>query len=563
LHTREIHIGKLALGGNNPVRIQSMTNTKTMDTLATVNQVLQLVATGCDLVRITARNIAEAENLRHIKEELSARGCRVPLIADIHFQPEAAEVAAGIVEKVRINPGNYVDKSKAGQAKSEYTESEYREELNKIRIRLLPLIRICKEHGTAIRIGVNHGSLSERITARYGDTPDGMVASALEYIEIFANECFHKMVLSMKSSNVKTMIYSYRLLAARMMEKGYDYPLHLGVTEAGAGMDARIKSAAGIGELLMEGLGDTIRVSLTEDPVNEIRIARLLCKRFKESRTQIPDRFHRIYSFQKAKTLSIQGIGSNHPPVTITGDEIDDTPSIYIPEYYVDMTKKSLIKNDDSISIPFVLIEADNFNPALWKQDDSVIILYSLSFCEDLHDTRNKLITLKNGGNTQPVILCKYYDDRSFDDLIVSTAAEFAFFLTDGLVNGIGINSQKYTDRLPELMFSILQAMGLRRVKAEFIACPTCGRTSYNVEGTLKLISEKLSHLKHLKIAVMGCIVNGPGEMADADYGYVGSAAGKVNLYKGKNLVRKNIDQSVALDELVSLIKENGDWVDV
>jgi (E)-4-hydroxy-3-methylbut-2-enyl-diphosphate synthase len=558
--TREIQIGNLALGGKNPVRIQSMTNTNTMDTLATVNQVLELVAAGCEMVRITARNKAEAENLQNIKDELLRKGCSVPLIADIHFQPEAAEVAARIVEKVRINPGNYIDKNKAGKAKTSYTENEYREELEKIRLRLLPLIRICKEHGTAIRVGVNHGSLSERITSRNGDTPEGMVVSALEYIEMFAAENFHNLVLSMKSSDVKTMIYSYRLLAARMSEKGYDYPLHLGVTEAGAGDDARIKSAAGIGELLMEGLGDTIRVSLTEDPVKEIEVARILCERFKDYRTFNGDRYLKSYIFQKAETNILKGIGSNNPPVTILGKIMADPASEFIPDYYQDIRKDILIKNDNSEILPFILTEADKFDPENWIQDDLKVILYSISFCNDMHEARNKLIAFRNSGNTQPIILCKYYDDFGFDELLVSASAEFAFFLTDGLVNGICIHAENFKDLLPGLMFSILQAMGLRRIKAEFIACPTCGRTSYDVEGTLKAISVKLSHLKHLKIAVMGCIVNGPGEMADADYGYVGSSANKVNLYKGKTLVSKNIDESSALNELISIIKENGDW---
>jgi len=560
--TREIQIGNLALGGKNPVRIQSMTNTATMDTLATVKQVMRLVDAGCEMVRITARNTAEAENLRNIKEELLRNGYSVPLIADIHFQPEAAEVAARLVDKVRINPGNYIDKNNSGQLKTEYSESEYRLELEKIHQRLLPLIRICKDHGTAIRVGVNHGSLSGRITARYGDTPEGMVASALEYIEMFAAEGFHKLVLSMKSSDVKTMIYSYRLLAAGMIEKGYDYPLHLGVTEAGAGADARIKSAAGIGELLMEGLGDTIRVSLTEDPVNEIRVARILCKQFKDYRTLAADRYLKSYSYQKSKTFSIQDIGSDHPPVTISGLNLSEPAPPIKPDYSIDMRKQILIKEDDLVNIPIIPVEEYNFNPDKWKQDDSALILYSIGSREDLHETRNKLIALRNSGNTQPVILCKYYGNKDFDELLVSAAAEFAFFLTDGLVNGIGLSSIDYSPQIPELMFSILQALGLRRVKAEFIACPTCGRTSYDVEGTLKAISDKLSHLKHLKIAVMGCIVNGPGEMADADYGYVGSGKNKVNLYKGKTLVSKNIDESSALDKLIAIIKDNGDWIE-
>ncbi|MEI6854014.1 MAG: (E)-4-hydroxy-3-methylbut-2-enyl-diphosphate synthase, partial [Bacteroidota bacterium] len=503
--TREILIGKLALGGKNPVRIQSMTNTNTMDTMATVKQVLQLVAAGCEMVRITARNKAEAENLCQIKEELYRQGCQVPLIADIHFQPEAAEVAARIVEKVRINPGNYVDKSKAGQGKTEYTENEYRGELEKIRLRLLPLIRICKEHGTAIRVGVNHGSLSERITAKYGDTPDGMVASALEYIDMFATEGFHNLVLSMKSSNVKTMIYSYRLLAARMLEKGYNYPLHLGVTEAGAGMDARVKSAAGIGELLMEGLGDTIRVSLTEDPVKEIPVAQMLCDEFAKYRKLPGDNFHHAYSFNKAETYSVGNIGGNYPPVIVSSCKPKDDKARFSPDYYLDPEKEYFVKTDNAEKIPLVNQYHRTFIFNKPYDKGNQVMLLDYDFEKDTHLARNILFSIKEEGVKQPVVLYKKYDEADEEKLIVMASAELAFFLTDGLLNGICLDAPLHQDKLPEIMFSILQALGLRRVKADFIACPTCGRTSYNVEGTLKNISDKLSHLKHLKIAVMGC----------------------------------------------------------
>ena len=555
--TRELHIGKLALGGANPVRIQSMTNTNTADTEATVKQTLALVDAGCEMVRITARNKAEAENLRIIKSELLLRGCDVPLIADIHFQPEAAEIAARYVHKVRINPGNYVDKQ--ASTGLNYTESAYQQELDKISTRLLPLISICKDYGTAIRVGVNHGSLSARITERYGDTPEGMVVSALEFIAMFVGHEFHNLVLSMKSSNVKTMIYSYRLLAARMTALGYDYPLHLGVTEAGAGADARIKSAAGIGELLMEGLGDTLRVSLTENPVNEIAVAKQLCAQLASYRTLSDNVFHQGYSFNKADTVAVNGIGSMYPPATITTQQTPAAATKFAPDYYYDMQNGTLKRFSDASNVEYVLIDAADFNPASTTLDERKIILYDISACADLHDARRKLFAWKALGNRQPLVLYKKYLHQNEDTLTLVASAEFAFFLTDGLINGICIDAPHHPS-VSDLMFALWQAMGLRRVKAEFIACPTCGRTSYDVEGTLKKLSERLSHLKHLKIGVMGCIVNGPGEMADADYGYVGSGMQKVNLYKGKNLVHKNIDESIALDELIQLIKENGDW---
>jgi (E)-4-hydroxy-3-methylbut-2-enyl-diphosphate synthase len=558
LKTREIYIGNLALGGTNPVRIQSMTNTNTMDTVATVRQTIELADAGCELVRITARNKSEAENLRNIKSELHSRGYKIPLIADIHFQPNAAEVAARIVEKVRINPGNYIDKQPSGIMKIDFSETEYHAELEKIHNRLLPLINICKEYRTAIRIGVNHGSLSARVTARYGDTPEGMVVSALEYIEMFVAEGFHNLVLSMKSSDVKTMIYSYRLLASRMMEHGYNYPLHLGVTEAGAGIDARIKSSAGIGELLMEGIGDTIRVSLTENPVNEIAVARILRDDFAANRNFSADSFHRGYSFQKAETISIKGIGSNHPPVILGTQTAISAESKYKPDFIFEPDKKVIM--DGNEPIPTFIIDAcdhENFVPG-----NDAVIIYDISRCTDLLSTRQKLFALKDSGNKCPVVLYKRYGQCSPDQLRVLASAEFAFFLTDGLLGGICIDAAEHAEHLPALMFSILQAIGLRRIKAEFIACPTCGRTSYDVEGTLHEITLRLSHLKHLKIGVMGCIVNGPGEMADADYGYVGSAPKKINLYKGKTLVSKNIPESVALEELIKIIKENGDWME-
>jgi (E)-4-hydroxy-3-methylbut-2-enyl-diphosphate synthase len=537
-----------------------MTNTPTLDTDATVKQSLQMAHAGCELIRITARNISEAENLHNIKLALAKHGCVAPLIADIHFQPDAAMVAARIVEKVRINPGNYVDKKQNALEAVDYSDRDYLIELEKIRFRLLPLIKVCQEYGTSIRIGVNHGSLSERIMQRYGNTPEGMVASAMEFIEMFAAEGFHKLVLSMKSSNVKTMIYSYRLLAEEMLTHGYDYPLHLGVTEAGAGTDARIKSAAGIGELLMEGLGDTIRVSLTEDPVKEIPVAIKLRDSFARGRDITPADFYRSFSYQRHETIQIAGFGSNQPPITVSTEKNRIEGAKYQAEMYWN-TEESCLQAFDAIqTVSLTYADARGFEPKSLLPNNPSALLFDISRCISLPRARKQLFVLKKTGNTQPIVLYKNYRFQDDEELTVRAAAEFSYFLTDGLINGICIQADEHKEMLAELMFSILQAMGLRRMKAEFIACPTCGRTSYDVEGTLKKISEKLSHLKHLKIGVMGCIVNGPGEMADADYGYVGSGPGKVNLYKGKTLISKNLVEATALDILIALIKDNGDW---
>ena len=561
--TREIHIGKLLLGGKNPVRIQSMTNTNTMDTRATAAQAMELAKAGCEMVRITARNKAEAENLRNIKALLAAQDCTVPLIADIHFQPEAAEIAARIVEKVRINPGNYVDKKPSGNARTVYTESQYQQELENIALRLKPLLGICKEYGTAIRIGVNHGSLSARVTDRYGDTVEGMVASALEYIEVCRFHDFQNLVLSMKSSDVKTMIYAYRLLVARMEERGYDYPLHLGVTEAGAGRDARIKSAAGTGELLIEGIGDTIRVSLTENPVNEIPVAKALVERFSPER-KISD-YTRQFEYKNRETIKIDGMGGENPPVCVFPEAALLGAPEFSPDFHLDIKNKCLKKPGNAGEIRLVRMPAAGMNNSLFPEksgrNNAEILFVDFSEEDNLSAFRKKLLAFKNSGDRIPLILYKKYSDPS-DDLLLRASAEFSYFLTDGLAEGICIDTDGDKNILPGLMFGILQALGLRRIKAEFIACPTCGRTSYDVEGTLKKLSQKLSHLKHLKIGVMGCIVNGPGEMADADYGYVGAAAGKINLYRKKQVVLKNIDESQALDKLILLIKEDGKWTE-
>ena len=445
-----INIGNLALGGDNPIRIQSMTNTNTMDTAATVEQTFRLVEAGCEIVRITAPGIAEAENLYNIKNELAKRGCTVPLVADIHYNPKAAEIAAGIVEKVRINPGNYVDRN---VGKISYTDTEYNAEIEKISERLSTLIDICKKNNTVIRIGTNHGSLSERIVSRYGDTPMGMAVSAIEFANVCRSLNFHNLVFSMKASNVKVMVYSTRLFVQKMIEQGMNYPIHLGVTEAGDAEQGRIKSAAGIGTLLLDGIGDTLRVSLTEDPVAEIPVAKQIVK--------------------------------------------------YLP-------RKEAQKQD-------IMLLKTAFEP-----------------CSD------KI-------NYTPVY-------NSIEEYQIQQAAIYSKQYIDGKVFEIADDSDTALD--------IMQAVGAKISKAEYISCPSCGRTQYDIQVALQQIKAKTSHLKGIKIGVMGCIVNGPGEMADAHYGYVGAGKGKITLYKGKEVVRKNINQEEAVDALIQLIKDCGDWVE-
>lgn len=445
-----IKIGNLTLGGDSPIRIQSMTNTDTMDTMATVDQCLRLADVGCEIVRITAPGVQEAQNLYNIKNELVKRGCNVPLVADIHYNPKAAEIAAGIVEKVRINPGNYVDRN---IGKTSYTDTEYNTEIEKITQRMANLIDICKRHNTAMRIGTNHGSLSERIVSRYGDTPMGMAVSAIEFANVCRSLDFHNLVFSMKASNVKVMVYSTRLFVQKMIEEGMNYPIHLGVTEAGDAQQGRIKSSAGIGTLLLDGIGDTLRVSLTEDPVAEIPVAKQIVK--------------------------------------------------YIPRRQA-------------------------------SKQDIVSLKTSFDRCEN-----EVYYTPKN---------------TTLEEYQIKEAATYAKNYIDGKVSEIADDSDTALD--------IMQAVGAKISKAEYISCPSCGRTQYDIQAALQKIKAQTSHLKGIKIGVMGCIVNGPGEMADAHYGYVGSGNGKITLYKGREVVRKNIAQEEAVEALVQLIKDNGDWIE-
>jgi len=536
--TRVVRVGDVPMGGDYPVRLQSMTTTPSLDTVRTVEQALRMVKAGCEYVRITARNVKEAENLLSIKMELKRRGCHVPLIADVHFNPSVAETAARIVEKVRINPGNYLSEDKGLLRAS---EAEMKERL---RNRLLPLIRICKEHGTALRIGSNHGSLSERIMARFGDTPMGMVESALEFARICREENFNELIISMKSSNTRVMIYSNRLLVQRMLEEGMDYPVHLGVTEAGEGEDGRIKSAIGIGTLLREGIGDTIRVSLTEEPEFEIPVARMILQSAAcpdESRCQ-RDKLREIrisgpVEYKRRKALQVGEIGGTKVPVVATNEPI---PGHVIAVKLGELTDAmiSSMKND-----PDAVLIADS--------DADTGHFFQRSLFRRLTESRCLV----------PVIIRIRYPRMDEQELLIRSSIDVGSLLIDGLGDGIWLEAEGHSSGyINRLSYSILQGSRCRFTRTEFIACPSCGRTLFDIQDTLLRVKERMGHLKNLKIAVMGCIVNGPGEMADADYGYVGAGPGKVTLYKGRSIIRKNVDEKDALNALEELIRINGDW---
>ena len=492
-----------------------MTTTKTLDTDATVDQIVRLADVGCEMVRITTQNIKEAQNLNEIKNTLIKKGYRLPLIADVHFNPKVAEVAAQIVEKVRINPGNYVDRN---NLKIDFTKKEYHSDLVKIEQNLSPLIDICKKNNTAIRIGTNHGSLSNRILAKYGNTPEGMVESAIEFVQICRNLNFEHLVLSMKASNVRVMIEANKLLVERMTKNGYYYPVHLGITEAGDGADGRIKSAAGIGNLLMNGIGDTIRVSLTENPENETPVARQLVKLY--------------------------------------GKKNDSTQKIN--------AEKIIIKNNN------LLIKSNNLkSPYVISQGFSEISDFSLDRNNTLYGNEGVIETetistmSDSGGKSGAGIIKLNYSGLTEEVVQLRAASEFSYLYDLHTSIGFCINDKSTSPNInTQLALDILQAMGLRFSKTEFIACPSCGRTNFDILDHLKRVKEKTAHLKGIRIAIMGCIVNGPGEMADSDYGYVGSGTGKVNLYKGSTLVYANLNEIIAVDTLISLIKDGGDWKD-
>ena len=612
--TREVNIGDIALGGDNPIRIQSMTTTDTMDTIGTVEQTIRRVKSGCEFIRITAPTKKSAENLKQIKSELKTRGYDVPLIADIHYTPNAAEVAARLIEKVRVNPGNYADKKRF--QKIDYTESDYNAELDRIRHKFTPLVKICKEYGTAIRIGTNHGSLSDRILSRYGDTPLGMVESAMEFLRISEDLNFHNLVLSMKASNPKVMVHAYRLLVNKMMESGMNYPLHLGVTEAGDGEDGRIKSAAGIGALLEDGIGDTIRVSLTEDPEFEAPVAKALADRYiKRASAPKLAAVEKIvinpFEYRRRKTNKIKNIGGSEVPRVIVDlscfEEIKPV-HLYPFGYIYNVSDDKWTIQDVSVDYIYIGEKSISFNipgtlgviqnRSNWEQKDrhypvyefgddieendlcfievkteeiinekvdippnSVLILTTthLHGMADHRRVFNKFLaeSIKN-----PIIVRRSYNGLSENIFQLHASTDFGSLLIDGLSDGVWVDSDLPSQRVIATIFGFFQATRTRISKTEYISCPSCGRTLFDLQETTQMIRSRTSHLKGVKIGIMGCIVNGPGEMADADYGYVGSGHGRITLYKGQEVVEKAIPSAEAVDKLIELIQEYGDWVE-
>ena len=633
--TIPVKVGDVIIGGDNPIVVQSMTTVDTMDTKGSVEQCIRMIESGCQLIRITAPSIKEAENLKNIKDELRKRGYNTPLVADIHFTPNAAEIAAKIVEKVRINPGNYADKKKFEFI--EYTDESYQEELERIRERFLPLVRICKEHGTAMRIGTNHGSLSDRIMSRYGDTPLGMVESALEFLRICEEENYHDVVISMKSSNTQVMVQAYRLLVQKLEEGGFKpYPLHLGVTEAGDGEDGRIKSAVGIGTLLEDGLGDTVRVSLTEDPEFEAPVAKALVDRYlgREEHEKIEDLEHypiTPFEYNKRDTLEVFNFGGANVPrviadisalAGITEKEMKNVGHFYLPELdkwkmndqgadyvfsgsnpipfmlpngmkeiqhypiwkqsedkvnkFPALTLAEFIAADEwHYGLNFLLLEDKDVNqviPYLEGRKDVVVILFSHN-AHNLAAVRRAFVTLMENHSQLPVVVKVAYPAQSSDKTMLYAATDVGGLLVDGLGEGIMIGLEGYAHlergeiceqvKLHNsVSFGVLQAARTRMSKTEYISCPSCGRTLFDLQETTAMIRKRTDHLKGVKIGIMGCIVNGPGEMADADYGYVGSGKGKITLYKGKEVVKKSVPSEKAVDELIEIIRKDGMWIE-
>ena len=664
LITREVKVGKLIIGGGHPIRVQTMTTTDTLDTEKTVAQVIRCIEAGAELVRITAPSKTEAENLAAIKASLRAKGYTTPIVADIHFTPNAAEIAATIIEKVRVNPGNYVDKKKFEQI--EYTDEEYVEEIERIRERFTPLVLICKEHGTAMRIGTNHGSLSDRIMSRYGDTAIGMVESAMEFLRIARSLDYHQIILSMKSSNPQVMVQAYRLLIQQMQNEFNEcYPLHLGVTEAGDGEDGRIKSAVGIGTLLEDGIGDTIRVSLTEDPELEIPVCKDLVKRYPGNRVKGADMISPIthlpyspFEYKRRETIQVSTIGSKSVPVvvanyksktallpehlnaigyiydgaidkwTITDAAADfiyspnellsfdlpgtlrviTSPAVwetatdtnkYLPLFNFKTYFQSTHKSD---SINFVEVDCYGSKNGIRDEqlvsiskDPTVVFCLSSTLSHAMPAVRRMMMRMMELKIQSPVILVTDSAWQSTDEHLIHFATETGALLLDGFGDGICIglqgkqveidsneneagaesgksgkvsgrnyyNNNSVEQFLNSTAFGILQATRTRISKTEYISCPSCGRTLFELQETTAKIRAVTSHLKGLKIAIMGCIVNGPGEMADADFGYVGSGVGKITLYKGKEVMKRNIDSAVAVDELILLLKEHNAWIDL
>lgn len=552
-HSSTVQIGNVPLGGDNPIRIQSMTSTSTLDTDASVAQCRRIFDAGADYVRLTAQGVREAHNIGEIRAALHAAGYTKPLVADIHFNPKAAFEAAATTDKVRINPGNFVDAARTFK-KLEYTDEEYAAELEKIRRAVVPFIAICREHHTAVRLGVNHGSLSDRIMSRYGDTPAGMVESAMEYLRIFREENFNDVAISIKASNTVIMVETVRRLVAEMDRENMHYPLHLGVTEAGDGEDGRIKSAVGIGTLLAEGIGDTVRVSLSEEPELEIPVARKLVDYItaREGHAPISGCFAKAYNRiapKRRPTNAVGSIGGQNVPVVATALSPADVAAI--------ATKPDFFLSDVNWKEVDASAKSEGFS------DDDVLLLTS-HHANPVGEIEAFIHRLWDNGCKAPVVVRMSYDDANEEDVQVKAGADFGALLLNGLVDGIVLDAPDLPNNADAVAYSfgILQAARRRTTKTEYISCPSCGRTLYDLQHAVKEIKAATSHLKGLKIGIMGCIVNGPGEMADADYGYVGAAVGKVSLYKGKECVERNVPQDVALTHLIDLIKANGDWTE-
>ncbi len=557
-----VNVGGIPLGSDYPIRLQSMTSTSTMDTEASVEQCKCIAEAGASYVRLTAQGVREAENIGRIGEELRRQGVNIPLVADIHFNPKAATAAATVVQKVRINPGNFVDPGRTFKQLT-YTDEEYQSEIKKIETALIPFLELCREHKTAIRIGVNHGSLSDRIMSRYGDTPAGMVESAMEFLRVCMARNFMDVVISIKASNTVIMVETVRRLVKAMAAENMDFPLHLGVTEAGDGEDGRIKSAVGIGALLSEGIGDTIRVSLSEDPELEIPVAETLVN-YISKRTghkSIKGEFAPGYNYEapvRRKTDGIYNIGGENVPVVIVDGTNENVAKDLTPDYFY---------NDGALqNATFDLVELDAASSVADAKknvsEKSVIVLYS-NHANSTGEMQAWLHEAMRQGFNNPVILRTDYGDAEYEAVALMAAADLGTMLLNGFADGIWIRADKLdVSEISRISFGILQASRLRITRTEYISCPSCGRTLFDLQTTLKSVKEATAHLKGLKIGVMGCIVNGPGEMADADYGYVGASAGKVSLYKNKTCVEKNIPTEEAIPRLIALIKESGDWVD-
>ncbi|GAB4402975.1 MAG: 4-hydroxy-3-methylbut-2-en-1-yl diphosphate synthase [Microscillaceae bacterium] len=636
--TVEVQIGEVPLGAHHPIRVQSMTTVDTMDTEGSVAQAIRMIEAGCEYVRITAPSLKEAQNLENIKKELRRRGYRTPLVADIHFTPNAAELAARIVEKVRINPGNYVDKKRFEII--DYTEAQYQEELDRIREKFVPLVKICQEYGTAMRIGTNHGSLSDRIMSRYGDTPLGMVESALEFLRICEDLNYHQIVLSMKASNTQVMVQAYRLLVQKLDEEGFKpYPLHLGVTEAGEAEDGRIKSAMGIGTLLEDGLGDTVRVSLTEEPEAEMPVGQKLVRRYQHRLPHAPippiGQFPKNpFDYARRASREVMNFGRDNVPRVmadfsrLSSYPMEDFRAIghtYLPALdkwgmndqgadYVYLGQNSVPfmfpnglkavqdfttwKTEKEEALPlcrvseylsqateafseklnFLSVSTQEWNETLCtrlqQETGPWVLVLHTDNAHALPALRRLIFALMEAGIDLPVLLHRQYAETDLEQWQLYAATDVGGLLIDGLGDGVMLSPANdmvfvhreatlhYLKEANALAFGILQAARTRMTKTEYISCPSCGRTLFDLQETTAMIRKRTDHLKGVKIGIMGCIVNGPGEMADADYGYVGSGKGKITLYRGKEVVKRAVPSEKAVDELIELIKEDGNWLE-